>query len=350
MSNSPIEQLEFVLQKHQEHYRPERLLEDLINLAKEVNRELISDKEPVAIGALAQKSLESYLNPSLDDRCVDSGFTEFDALTGGFRKGEFVVIGGRPSVGKSKVMVQMCRSMAENKVPCAWFSFDLTSDQLTIKLLSNISKFQEYMVRNGEIKEAQMRVVKEAAEKLGNLPIYIDDSAAQNIFSVWEKCKRLVKQNKVEVVFVDHLQMVNGYGKKYNREAEISLISRELKRMAQELNICVIATSQLSRAVEQRGGSKRPQLSDLRESGAIEQDADKVIFVYRMDMCGITQDENGMSTENLVELILAKNRSGVLGSVNLWFDNAFSGLSAIENTTPGLTIDANRLKELNDDL
>ena len=350
MSNSPIKQLEFVLQKQKESYNPGRLVEDLTDLAKQVNAELIADTEPVPIGQVAAKSLERIMNPSSVSNNFYSGFPEFDVLTGGFRKGELVIIGGRPGVGKTKLMVHFCRFMAERGTPTAYFNFDLTADQLVYRFLSNISKVSEHTMRKKLLLDSDKLALNDAGEKLNRFPIYIDDSASQNIFSIREKCKKLVKDHKVEVVFVDYIQMIGGLGRKNNREYEISLVSRELKQMAKELDVCVIASSQLSRAVEQRGGSKRPQLSDLRESGAIEQDADKVIFIYRPDIAGITQDENGNSTENIAELILAKNRTGIVDSVTVYIEPSFTGFTNNKNHGSGFTISEHRMKELNQDI
>jgi replicative DNA helicase len=167
---------------------------------------------------------------------------------------------------------------------------------------------------------------------LTEAPIYIDDTPALSIFEFRAKARRLKAQHGIAMVIVDYLQlMVSGQEGKFSREQEVSMISRSLKSIAKELDVPIIALSQLSRAVEQRGGSKRPQLSDLRESGAIEQDADIVMFIYRPDMAGITQDENGMSTDGMAEIIIAKHRNGGLDSAHLMFIPHFAKF--VEPTT-----------------
>ncbi len=348
MSNSPLEQLEFVLNKHQKHYNAERLLEDLTALAREVNTSLVTDAKPRPISELATRAVDVWFKPGYFNGSP-SGFPALDSVTGGFKPGELTVIGARPGTGKTFLMLQFCLNMAGMNVPSAWISFDLTADQVLLKMLSNVSEISTLRLRNGELRQEDQQKVRKMAEKLGKLPIFIDDSPAQNVFSIRQKCGQLVKEHGVRVVFIDYLQMIKTQGRQRTRDEEVALITRELKRTARELNISIIAASQLSRAVEQRGGNKRPQLSDLRESGAIEQDADMVLFIYRPEMAGITQDENGYSTEGLAEVIVAKNRSGMIGSAELGFVAHCGKYSDNVPREVGF-INEQRIKEIEDDL
>lgn len=342
---SPVEQLEFVLEKHRKNFQPERLLDDMLALAREVNTGLVTDAKPKPISELATRSVEAWFKPGFFSGSP-SGFPVLDVITGGFQPGELSVIGARPGTGKTFLMLQFCLNMAEMNVPAAWMSLDLTADQVLLNMLANVLEGSTLRIRNGELKQADQQKVRETAKKLERLPIFIDDSPSQNVFSIREKCAQLVKDHGVRVVFIDYLQMVKTLGRQRTRDEEVALITRELKRTARELNISIIAASQLSRAVEQRGGSKRPQLSDLRESGAIEQDADKVLFIYRAEMAGITQDENGNNTEGLAEIIVAKNRSGMIGCAELRFIASCGRYTdeGVERTH--LYVDERRMKDL----
>jgi replicative DNA helicase len=252
---------------------------------------------------------------------VQSGFTGLDRITGGWQKSDLIILAARPGTGKTAFVITIARNAAVDfKRPIAIFSLEMTSNQLVSRFISGETELSAEKLRKGELREHEYQQLNSKISTLTDAPIYIDDTPALSIFEFRAKARRLKQQHHIEMIIVDYLQlMVSGQEGKFSREQEVSMISRSLKAIAKELDVPIIALSQLSRAVEQRGGSKRPQLSDLRESGAIEQDADIVMFIYRPDIAGITQDENGNSTEGMAELIIAKHRNGRVDSAHLMF-------------------------------
>lgn len=256
---------------------------------------------------------------------VRSGFTLLDAITGGWQKSDLIILAARPGTGKSAFVGTIARNAAiDHQKPVAIFSLEMTSIQLVSRLIAAETELAADKLRKGELRDDEFHQLNAKIGKLTTAPIFIDDTPALSMFEFRAKARRLVSHEKVEMIVIDYLQlMVSGQEGKFSREQEVSNISRSLKSVAKELNIPIIALSQMSRAVEQRGGAKRPQLSDLRESGAIEQDADLVMFIYRPDKAGIT-DIDGISTEGMAEIIIAKHRNGRVGSVNLIFVEQFT--------------------------
>ena len=251
-----------------------------------------------------------------------SGFTKLDRLTSGWQKAELVIIAARPSMGKTAFALSMARNMAiEHGKSVAIFSCEMSSIQLVNRLIVAETDIPSDKIKNGRLNEEEWKQLDARIKKLIQAPIFIDDTPAISITELRGKCRRLAAQSKkLDVVIVDYLQLMssgtenNGY-----REQEVSLISRSLKSIAKELNVPILALSQLNRSVEIRGGSKRPLLSDLRESGAIEQDADMVLFIHRQEKFGIPAFEDGSSTKGIAEIILAKNRNGPVDDVRLRF-------------------------------
>ena len=237
----------------------------------------------------------------------------------------------------------------------------MTSIQLVSRLIAAEAELPADKLRKGDLRDDEFHQLNAKIGKLTTAPIYIDDTPALSIFEFRAKARRLKAQHNVSLIIIDYLQlMVSGQeGKSFNREQEVSTISRSLKAIAKELDIPIIALSQLSRAVETRGGNKRPQLSDLRESGAIEQDADLVLFIYRPEMAGITVDENGISTDGMAEIIIAKHRNGKVGSENLIFVSQFtkfiepsSGVTNFETDSDGGSsiIRGSKMNDIEEDL
>lgn len=257
---------------------------------------------------------------------VPSGFTKLDAITGGWQKSDLIILAARPGLGKTALALTMARNAAvDHDRPIAVFSLEMSSTQLVSRLIASETEIPADRLRKGQLREDEFHQLNARIGKLASAKIFIDDTPALSLFEFRAKARRLKSQNDISMIIVDYLQlMVSGQEGKYSREQEISTISRTLKGIAKELDIPIIALSQLSRAVEQRGGSKRPQLSDLRESGAIEQDADIVMFIYRADKAGITQDELGNSTDGIAEIIIEKHRNGRVGSENLMFVEQFA--------------------------
>lgn len=260
---------------------------------------------------------------------VPSGFTRLDEMTGGWQKSDLIIIAARPSMGKTAFSLAAARNAAlhpEHATGVAIFSLEMSSQQLAQRLLTSEARVNAQSARTGRLSEDDWPRLARAAGRLSAAPIFIDDTPGLGILELRAKCRRLKAEHDIGLVIVDYLQLMHGTvgGRNANREQEIAQISRSLKSLAKELNVPVIALSQLSRAVETRGGDKRPQLSDLRESGSIEQDADVVAFIYRAERYGITVDENGNSTEGLGEIIIGKQRNGPIGDVTLAFVHQFA--------------------------
>jgi len=254
---------------------------------------------------------------------VPSGYTDLDRLTGGWQNSDLLIIAARPAMGKTSFVLTMARNMAvQHKRPVALFSLEMASIQLVNRLIASESGIDSDKLKKGQLTKADWDHLHGSLKQLSEAPLFIDDTAALSVFELRAKCRRLKAQHNIEMVIVDYLQLMSAGGNGGNREQEISTISRSLKSIAKELEIPVIALSQLSRAVETRGGTKRPMLSDLRESGAIEQDADMVMFLYRPEYYGIEiSEETNLPTQGLTELIIAKNRAGATATVPLKFIN-----------------------------
>jgi replicative DNA helicase len=249
-----------------------------------------------------------------------SGFTKLDRLTSGWQKSELIIIAARPSMGKTALALSMARNMAiDHGKNVAIFSCEMSSIQLANRLIIAETDIAGDKIRNGRLSEEEWRQLDVRIKKLVQAPIFIDDTPAISIFELRAKCRRLMAQHKLDIVIVDYLQLMSGPDNAGSREQEVSNISRSLKSIAKELNVPIIALSQLNRSVEMRGGTKRPLLSDLRESGAIEQDADMVVFIHRQEKFGLTTFEDGSSTKGIAEIILAKNRNGPVDDVRLRF-------------------------------
>jgi replicative DNA helicase len=249
-----------------------------------------------------------------------SGFTKLDRLTSGWQKSELVIIAARPSMGKTAFALSMARNMSiDHGKKVAIFSCEMSSIQLVNRLIIAETDIPGDKIKNGRLSEEEWKQLDTRIKKLVQAPIFIDDTPAISIFELRAKCRRLMAQHKLDIVIVDYLQLMSGPENAGSREQEVSNISRSLKSIAKELNVPILALSQLNRSVEMRGGTKRPLLSDLRESGAIEQDADMVVFIHRQDKFGIPTFEDGSSTKGIAEIILAKNRNGPVDDVKLRF-------------------------------
>lgn len=270
---------------------------------------------------------------------IASGFTALDRITAGWQRSDLVIIAARPAMGKTAFVVTALRNAAvQFNTPVAIFSLEMSSIQLVQRMVSAEAELESDKLRKGNLQPYEWQQLISKTGKLSEAPIFIDDTPALSILELRAKCRRLVAQHGVSLVVIDYLQLMSGDTSKGgggNREQEIASISRALKGIAKELNIPVIALSQLSRAVETRGGDKRPMLSDLRESGSIEQDADMVMFLYRPEYYGITQDENGMPLQGVGEVIIAKNRHGKIENVQLKFVGKFTKFEDLDASMRG---------------
>ncbi len=259
-------------------------------------------------------------------RGVPSGFTELDRVTAGWQKSDLIILAARPGMGKTAFVLSMARNIAVDfNIPVAFFSLEMSSIQLVTRLISSETMLSADKLKKGNLENYEWEQLNAKIGKLVDAPLFIDDTPALSIFELRAKCRRLKAQHNIQMVVVDYIQLMStGVDNKGNREQEISSISRSLKALAKELNVPVITLSQLNRSVETRGGSKRPILSDLRESGAIEQDADLVCFIYRPEYYKLDTDDEGNSTKGLAEIIIAKHRNGALAEVKLQFIDRFA--------------------------
>ena len=266
---------------------------------------------------------------------IPSGFNKIDKLTAGWQQSDLVIIAARPGMGKTALALSMASNIAiENKIPLAFFSLEMSSIQLITRMISSETGLDSNKLRTGKLEKHEWEQLNIRVKNLEKAPLYIDDTPSLSIFDLRAKARRLVSQKKVKIIIVDYLQLMTAGGnmKIGNREQEISTISRNLKALAKELSIPVIALSQLSRLVEGRT-SKRPLLSDLRESGAIEQDADIVSFIYRPEYYKIdTWDDNDRSsTEGEAEFIVSKHRNGGLENIRIRFIPALGKFEDLDN-------------------
>ncbi len=255
---------------------------------------------------------------------VASGFTKLDELTSGWQPSDLIIIAARPGMGKTALTLSMARNIAVGqKIPVAFFSLEMASVQLITRLISSETGLSSEKLRTGKLEDHEWKQLNVGVKDLEVAPLFIDDTPSLSIFDLRAKARRLASQHGIKMIMIDYLQLMTagGSGKNGNREQEISTISRNLKALAKELSVPVIALSQLSRAVETRGGSKRPLLSDLRESGAIEQDADIVSFIYRPEYYKIDEwdDDDASPTQGQGEFIVAKHRNGGLENIRLKF-------------------------------
>ena len=256
---------------------------------------------------------------------IPTGFTKVDKLTSGWQPSDLIIIAARPGMGKTALTLSMARNIAVgSNIPVAFFSLEMASVQLITRLISSETGLSSEKLRTGNLEKHEWEQLNVKVKGLEKAPLFIDDTPSLSIFDLRAKARRLSSQHGIKLIMIDYLQLMTAGGSQKgggNREQEISTISRNLKALAKELNVPVIALSQLSRAVETRGGSKRPLLSDLRESGAIEQDADIVSFIYRPEYYKIEEwdDEERSPTAGQAEFIVAKHRNGGLDEIRLKF-------------------------------
>jgi replicative DNA helicase len=317
------------------------LLRKLIEVSTEIAREAFEAREDAAdvldgaeqkIFSLSEKKLRKGFQPiapilgeTFD--IIDSfhrrkgsvtgtptGFKRLDERTSGFQNSDLIIVAGRPSMGKTAFCLNIARNAAvDYGVPVGIFSLEMSNTQLAMRMLCSEARVDSHKVRTGRLAESEWPKLSTSVGRLAEAPIFIDDTPALNVLEIRAKARRLKAEKKIGMVVIDYLQLVKGPKGSESRQIEISLISQALKALAKELNIPVVALSQLSRAVESRGGDRRPILSDLRESGAIEQDADVVMFIYRSEMYGPTEDSG------IAEIIIAKQRNGPTDTVKVHF-------------------------------
>ena len=280
----------------------------------------------------AFEAIDEYRKRKVHVTGIPSGYADLDEMTAGFQRADLVVIAGRPSMGKTSFALNIAENVAVGTrgkpgPGVAIFSLEMSKESLVQRLLCSMARVDIHKIRRGYASYDEYKRLQNAAAQLHQAPIYIDDSPSLGILEMKAKARRLAAAGDLGIIFVDYMQMVRGPSRAENRQQEMSAISRSLKIMAKELNVPVVALSQLSRAVEMRGGDKRPMLSDLRESGAIEQDADVVLFVARHDIYETEPDKK----DGKAEIIIAKQRNGPTGSVDLAFLGECTRFDSLRN-------------------
>jgi len=259
---------------------------------------------------------------------VRTGFEGLDKITSGWQKSDLIIIAARPAMGKTAFILSMAKNMAvQFNTPVAVFSLEMSNVQLVNRLIVNVCELPGEKIKSGRLEDHEWQQLDFKLKELYDAPIYVDDTPSLSVFELRTKARRLVREHGISCIIIDYLQLMNASGMNFgSREQEVSMISRSLKGLAKELNIPIIALSQLNRGVENRQGNegKRPQLADLRESGAIEQDADMVCFIHRPEYYKILEDERGNSLKGIAEIIIAKHRNGATGDVRLKFRNEYA--------------------------
>jgi len=326
---------------------------EVIQLASHMHQEAYEDvSDPFALVEQANLGLQNILDAAISTRAersmkdiayatlkeaearqsgkhtgLDSGYPVLDQLLNGFQKTDLIIIGARPGMGKTAFIMQSAKEIAKRKVPVGIFSLEMSANQLVERLAVGESEIDSDVVKKGKMQPYEFQRYIAALGDISGLPLYIDDTPFMTIVELRARCMRMKTKYGVQMIIVDYLQLIKGvneFGNKMNRDQEIGVISRTLKGIAKELEIPVVALAQLSRGVETRGGLKKPGLSDLRESGSIEQDADVVMFLYRPEYYKITTDEDGFSTHGLCEVLVEKHRNGSTGKVNVKFVGKFT--------------------------
>jgi len=315
-------------------YRQEREVDDLLDMAEQKVFDISEDRLRSDFARVKDlipntfEQIESYVETKGGLVGYSTGFRKIDELTAGFHRGDLIIIAGRPSMGKSALALNIIENLClQSSKAAAFFSLEMSREQLALRLVCGRAKISMHKIRTGHISESDWPKLSKAAGPLYDSNIFIDDTPSMTVLEMRAKARRLAAQTDLGLVVVDYMQMMSGGRFVENRQQEISQISRGLKGLAKELDVPVVVCSQLSRMVEQRGGEKRPQLSDLRESGAIEQDADLVMFVYRPEyylshlMPG---DPDLEAAKGKAEIIVAKQRNGPTGTVLLSFLKEFA--------------------------
>ena len=330
------------------------LARELIRISTEIQTKAFDDKSDVddlmqeAEGMLfevSQRNLKkdvTQINPIIEEAIhrmqaaaekqgasgVATGFHSLDKITSGWQRSDLIIIAARPAMGKTAFVLSMAKNMGvDYNQPVALFSLEMSNVQLVNRLIMNVCELEGEKVKNGQLDKEEWNKLDKDIKELIDAPIYVDDTPSLSVFELRSKARRLVKEHKVQCLIIDYLQLMNASGMSFgSREQEVSIISRSLKGLAKELDIPIIALSQLNRGVEGRSGleGKRPQLSDLRESGAIEQDADMVCFIHRPEYYHLTEDAQGNSLLGIAEIIIAKHRNGATGDVQLKFKGTYA--------------------------
>lgn len=309
---------------------------ELFELSQRNVKKDVTQIDPIIMQAV--KQMEASANRASGLSGLESGFRDLDAITSGWQNSDLIIIAARPAMGKTAFVLSMAKNMAVNyNIPVAVFSLEMSNLQLVNRLISNVCELDGAKIKSGQLTPLEWQQTLSRLNALYGAPLYIDDTPSLSVFELRTKARRLVREKQIKFIIIDYLQLMNASGMKYgSREQEVSMISRSLKQLAKELNIPIVALSQLNRSVESRSESKRPQLSDLRESGAIEQDADMVCFIHRPEYYMRSgEDAQGKDIRGLAEFIIAKHRSGKVDDVQMRFRSAFARFENLEEVGNG---------------
>lgn len=320
-------------------YDPATDVDDLLDFSERQLFEIVSgnikkeaaDMKSIVNEAIRQIEAAGQRTDGLSG--VPCGFSGLDRITCGWQRSDLVIVAARPSMGKTAFVLSMARNIAvEHKVSVGIFSLEMANVQLVNRLIVSETELPSDKIRTGKLDESEWQTLERKISQLSEAKIYIDDSPGVSIYEMRAKCRRLKLKYNVEIIIIDYLQLMSGTKEtRGNREQEVATISRGLKAIAKELDVPIIALSQLNRSVETRSGDKRPQLSDLRESGAIEQDADIVLFIHRPEKYGISEYPDGTPTKGVAEIIVAKHRNGATGDVLLRFEDRFARFADMDS-------------------
>ncbi len=307
----------------------------LFELAQRNVKKEVTQIDPIISQALEKMKDAASRESGLSG--LESGYRELDRITSGWQNSDLIIIAARPAMGKTAFVLSMAKNMAVNyNTPVAIFSLEMSNLQLVNRLISNVCELEGSKIKSGQLSDLEWQQVTHRLNHLYSAPLYVDDTPSLSISELRSKARRLVREKNVKFIIIDYLQLMNATGMKYgSREQEVSLISRSLKQLAKELNIPIVALSQLNRSVESRDKSKRPQLADLRESGAIEQDADMVCFIHRPEYYNRSgEDAEGNDIRGLAEFIIAKHRSGAVDDVKMRFRANFARFENWDDNAP----------------
>jgi len=314
-------------------------------------------KDTQSISDIAKRCIEELEERAKKmDRLIGlpTGFSELDRVTAGLQSPDLIVVAGRPAMGKTAFCMGVARNTAVDfKNPVAVFSLEMADKQLGDRLIAAESGVELEKYRTGQLADHEWQSVEQCVPIFEQAPIFIDDTPGISIYELRSKARKLKRLHGIKLIVIDYIQLMTvGTAFNGNREQEVSFITRSLKELAKELDVPIIALSQLNRSVESRGGDKRPQLSDLRESGAIEQDADMVLFLHRPEYYGMLEDNEGNSTQGKAEIVIAKYRNGATGIINVGFTKKLAKfhdiISNIDEFAVASAIDKNDIPQNND--
>lgn len=300
----------------QEDITEKELCADLTKIVRNHEYKLYESVSASSMSSIFSEAVEKLKNGQQNDNHIQTNFKNIDRIIKGLSFGELILVGGRPGMGQSVFMINMSLEIAL-QVPVLYVTFDTNANLLINRFASALTGMNYTNISFGELSAEELAELGPLVDRMNQYPIYINDDCRNNISNLRALCIKQIKENGVRCIFIDYIQILSAYKFNQNRDAELNYLIKEIKEIALEYNVCIIAGSMLSRAVELRGGVKHPMLSDLRESGALEQYADKVFFIYRPEYYEIYQDEDGNDTRGLMEVIVAKNNNGFLGTAKL---------------------------------